>query len=68
MKSPSSCTPGIEPPYVVAVVELDEQPGLRILTNLVNVNQADVAIGLKVRALFRDVADDAALVFFEPEA
>jgi uncharacterized OB-fold protein len=60
--------PGIEPPYVVAVVELDEQPGLRILTNLVNVNQADVAIGLKVRALFRDVADDAALVFFEPEA
>jgi uncharacterized OB-fold protein len=60
--------PGIKPPYVVAVVELEEQPGLRLLTNLVNCNAADVEIGLQVRALFRDVSDDAALVFFEPEA
>jgi uncharacterized OB-fold protein len=60
--------PGVEPPYVVAVVELDEQPGLRILSNVVNADHADMAIGMRLQALFRDVSDDAALVYFEPEA
>jgi len=27
--------PGFEPPYVIAIVEIEEQPGLRVTTNLV---------------------------------
>src|SRR5260370_42298478 len=35
-------TPSLEPPYVLAEVELDEQPGLRLLTSIVDC--ADVLI------------------------
>jgi uncharacterized OB-fold protein len=59
--------PGIEPPYVVALVELAEQAGLRLLTNLVNCRTEDIEIGMPVRPVFRDVSEEASLVFFEPE-
>jgi len=41
-------------PYVIALVELDEQPGLTILTNLVDVDPESVAIGDRVRVTFED--------------
>lgn len=59
-------TPGIVPPYVVALVELDLQEGLRLLTNIVNCAAPEVRIGLPVRPLFRRVTKEAGLVFFEP--
>lgn len=37
-------------PYVVAVVELDEQTGLRLPSRLVSVTPEQVAIGMRVRA------------------
>ncbi len=37
-------------PYVVAIVELDEQPGLRLPARLVDVEPEAVAIGDRVRA------------------
>lgn len=46
--------PGHVPPYVVAIVELDEQPGLR-LTALVEAEPSDVAIGAPVRAVIREI-------------
>ena len=59
--------PGIKPPYVAALVDLVEQDGLRLVTNLINVRIADVRIGMPVRVVFFDIPDeDASLAFFEP--
>jgi uncharacterized OB-fold protein len=43
-------TTALAPPYVIAEVELDEQPGLRLLTSVVGCDE--VRIGLPVRVLF----------------
>jgi uncharacterized OB-fold protein len=43
-------TPSLVPPYIIAEVELDEQPGLRLLTSIVGC--ADVTIGMPVRVRF----------------
>jgi len=43
---------GLEVPYVIAVVELDEQPGLRLLTNIVGCPVEAVAIGDAVEVAF----------------
>jgi uncharacterized OB-fold protein len=39
-------------PYVVALVELDAQPGLRLLTNVVECDPDDLAVGMAVDACF----------------
>ena len=44
--------PTFDPPYVVAIVELVEQPGLRLTTNIVGVDPAEVAIGQAVHVTF----------------
>lgn len=46
-----------EVPYVVALVELDEQPGLRVLANLVDVALDAVEIGMRVAVAFEDRGD-----------
>jgi len=59
--------PGIPPPYVVALVDLDAADGVRLVTNLVNVAVGDVGIGMPVRPLFVDLEGVAAtLLYFEP--
>jgi uncharacterized OB-fold protein len=45
-------TPSMPPPYVVAEVELAEQPGLRLLTNLVDGDPARYRIGMGVTVCF----------------
>jgi hypothetical protein len=55
--------PTFQPPYVVAVVELDEGP--RLLTNIVN---GECAIGGRVRVVWRDRIDGPPLPLFEPDA
>ena len=57
--------PGLEAPYVIAIVELDEQPGLRLTTNVVNCPVEAVHIGMRVRVLF-DHREDVWLPLFEP--
>ena len=59
--------PGIEVPYVLAIVELDEQPGLRVVTRLVDVEPDGVAIGLRVGVRFEAV-EDVWLPLFAPLA
>ena len=44
--------PDLEVPYVIAIVELDEQPGLRLLTNIVDCPVDDVEIGMPVEVAF----------------
>ena len=58
--------PGFDPPYVVAIVALEEQQGLRLTTNLVNCEPEDVSIGMRVKVLFEDVGDEVFLPLFEP--
>ena len=58
--------PGFNPPYVVAIVELEEQPGLRLTTNVVGCEPEDVEIGMAVKVVFEDVGDDVFLPLFEP--
>lgn len=62
--------PGPELPFVVAIVELDEQPGLRLTTNLVNCPHDRIEIGMPVRVLFEhhpDADGDVYIPLFEPE-
>lgn len=58
--------PAFEVPYVVAVVALDEDPAVRITTNVIGCPVDDVAIGLPVRVRF-DQRDDVWLPLFEPD-
>ena len=55
-----------ETPYVVAWIELVEQPGLRILSNVVGCPPAQVHAGMPVRVEFRDVSDEVVLPVFRP--
>jgi uncharacterized OB-fold protein len=59
--------PGLDPPYVVAIVEIDEQPDLRLMTNVVNCDVEKVRIGLPVRVTFEQ-HDDIWIPLFEPAA
>ena len=59
--------PGQEVPYVIGLVELVEQPGLRLMTNIVHCPHERVAIGMPLRVVFENLTDDAALPLFEPE-
>ena len=58
--------PGFDPPYLVAIVELVEQPGLRLTTNLVNCALEAARIGMPVRVLFEQ-RDDVWIPLFEPD-
>jgi len=44
--------PTYDHPYAIAVVELDEQPGLRLTTNIVDSDPRDVRIGMRVEVSF----------------
>jgi hypothetical protein len=44
--------PKVPPPYVIAIVELVEQQGLRIPANIVNCEAERVDVGMAVRVLF----------------
>ncbi len=41
-----------ELPYVVALVELEEQPGLRLLTNILEAPHEDLKIGMPLEVTF----------------
>jgi uncharacterized OB-fold protein len=51
-------------PYNVAEVELEEGP--RLLTNLVGIDNVDIAIDMPVEIVFDDVTDDVTLAKFRP--
>ena len=46
--------PGFEPPYIVAIVELDDEPDVRLITNVVGVPIENVGIGMAVEVFFED--------------
>jgi uncharacterized OB-fold protein len=57
--------PGLDPPSVIAIVELPEQEGLRLTTNVVGCPPGEVHIGMQVRVTFERY-EDVWLPFFAP--
>lgn len=57
--------PGLAVPYVVAIVSLPEQEGLRLTTGIVGCEPDDVRIGMPLQVVFEH-HDDVWLPFFEP--
>lgn len=57
--------PGMKQPYAIAIVELDEQPGLHLTTNIVGCEPESVTIGQRVRVVF-EAAEDVWLPLFTP--
>lgn len=57
---------GLDAPYVIAIVELAEQRGLRLTTNIVNCQLDEVRIGMSVRVVFEQ-HEDVWLPLFEPD-
>jgi uncharacterized OB-fold protein len=57
--------PGLIVPYVIALVELDEQDGLRFTTNVINCRPEEVDIGMPVQVWF-DQQGEHFIPLFEP--
>jgi hypothetical protein len=62
--------PGPKLPYVVAIVEIAEQPSVRLMTNLVSCPHDAIRIGMPLRVVFEHHSDpegDVYIPLFEPE-
>lgn len=57
--------PGYTAPFAVVIVELEEQAGLRMVSNVVDVPPDDVRIGMPVEVTFQPVAEDVWLPLFK---
>jgi hypothetical protein len=55
--------PGFLSPFAVVLVELEEQTGLRLVTNLIDVDPRDIKIGMPVAVAFGSV-EGTTLPFF----
>ncbi len=53
-------------PYVLASVELPEQPDLKMLTNIVDCEHDAVEVGMALEVTFREVAAGLTLPLFKP--
>jgi uncharacterized OB-fold protein len=63
-RSPFSDVPDFT--YIPVVVDLDGAPGARLVTNLVDVDPATVAIGQKVKVAWNPIKDGWAIPIFKP--
>jgi uncharacterized OB-fold protein len=53
-------------PYLVAVIDLEEQPGLRLLSNLVEIAEPDVRFGMPVTVAFEQLGPELTIPVFAP--
>lgn len=58
-------TPAFVPPYVIALVQLDDAP-IRLLSNVIECPPAEVIVGMAVEAVYRTNTDGHRLFFFAP--
>ncbi len=58
--------PGFEPPYITAIVQLDEGP--RLMTNLIDIepDPERVKCDMPLEVVFRDITDEISLPLFRP--
>ena len=57
--------PMFEPPYVIGIVEIEEQPSVRLTTNIIECAEEDLAIGMALEVTFEE-CDDVFLPLFRP--
>ena len=57
-------TPAYPPPYNVAIIELDE--GIRMPSNIIGCDNADIRAGMPVEVSFDEVSDGTFLPRFRP--
>jgi uncharacterized OB-fold protein len=57
--------PAPDHPYAIAIVEIEEQPGLRLMTNVVHCPPESVRIGMPVRVVF-EAHGEVWIPLFEP--
>ena len=57
---------GQELPYAIVVIALEGAGGVRIISNLVDVEPAELAIGLPVELVWEDMSEDLAIPRFRP--
>ena len=55
--------PAVPTPFVIALVELVEQPGLRLVTNLVDCHPDSLTCGMKLRVRFEEHGEAFVPVF-----
>ena len=53
-----------EVPYNIVVVELDDAPGARLISNVLDVDPADVAVGMRVAVAWDEARPDVVLPRF----
>jgi len=58
--------PSLPAPYVIAVIELDDDPDLRVTSRLVDIHPEEASIGMRVSVRFEE-AEDVWLPLFGPE-
>ncbi len=58
--------PGFQPPYVPAIVEMEE--GWHLLTDIIDCPVEAVHVGLPVEVAFRRMSDEITLPYFRPRA
>ena len=57
-------SPAFQPPYVAAIIDLEE--GCQMMTNIVECDSTEVDVGMPVEVDFRDVSDEITLPYFKP--
>lgn len=55
--------PAVPNPYVVAIVEMDDQPNVRVFTNIIDCEPEQVSVGMPVEVRFEDHGERAVPVF-----
>ena len=58
--------PAFEYPVLAAMIDLDE--GVRVLSNLVEVDPSDITVGMQVTVDFRQTRHDGTVPVFKPKA
>jgi uncharacterized protein len=53
-------------PYNLAIVELIEQEGLKLVSSIVDCAEEDLRVGMPLQVVFREVTDDVTLPHFAP--
>jgi len=60
---PKAAYPGIKVPYAVVLVEMEE--GVRVVSNIVDVEPEDIFIGMPVEVVFDDIDEELTLYKFK---
>ncbi len=53
-------------PYFIGVIDIEEEPGVRIPTGLVDCTADDLRCGISVEVVFRDLTPTLTLPYFRP--